>query len=181
MHRDRLQQPCPWPASSKHAEKAAPPAANRRGSRLGHAGNRPEQHHSTPSQKGGHSQEQESILSFIIQPVISLPNRSCRSPITPRPSSNPETANVQLPPFHHPSLHHSITLVPFSSYSLPASHTVCARSKDRRVPLLPLSNASCKRSDMYILIPIPSSVCHRVYTGYLENAETIINKRLRAA
>ena len=34
---------------------------------------------------------------------------------------------------------------------------------------------------MYILIPIPRSVPHRVYTGYLENAKTTMNKRLIAA
>ena len=178
MHRDRLQQPCPWPASSKHAEKAAPPAANRRGSRLGHAAKRPEQHHSTPSQKGG--QSGTGINSFIHHPTRHL---SAEPILQESHYATPvfKPRNGQRPASTIPSSITPSLSVPFSSYSLPASHTVCARSKDRRVPLLPLSNASCKRSDMYILIPIPSSVRHRVYTGYLENAKTTINKRLTAA
>ena len=107
MHRDRLQQPCPWPASSKHAEKAAPPAANRRGSRLVHAGNRPEQHHSTPSQKGG--QSGTGINSFIHHPTRHLSAeqilqeshyvRHARLQTQKRPTSS----------FHHSIIHHSIT------------------------------------------------------------------------
>ena len=141
MHRDHLQQPCPWPASSKHAERAAPPAANRRGLRLGHASKRPEQRRSTPSHKGV-SQEQESLLSFIIQPVISLPNSCCRSPITPRPSSILEMANVQLPPIPSSIPSRSSPSPPFRSLH----PTPCAHAVRTDVSLSsPLSNASCKK------------------------------------
>ena len=90
---------------------------------------------------------------------------------TPRPSSNPETATVRLPPSHHPA---SVTpsLSSHSSPTLSLHPTPCVHSGRTDVSPLPrLPNASCKRSDMYILIPIPSSVRHRVYTGYLENAK----------
>ena len=159
MHRDRLQQPCPWPASSKHAEKAAPPAANRRGSRLGHAGKRPEQHHSTPSQKGG--QSGTGINSFIHHPTRHLsaePILQESHYATPvfKPRNGQRPAST-IPSSITPSLHHSRPILVLLSPCIP--HRVCTQQGPTCPPssLFPMRRVKGVTCTYSSLSPVPSA------------------------